>query len=73
MRYVLEMVRKKTIDDAYRIYVSDTLYFMAQGQAPNMRWREFIEQTKPMQEDDRDPEEIKQSMKDKLSRLAVMN
>lgn len=71
MRYVLEMVKKKAVDDAYRIYVTDTLYFMAQGQAPNMRWREFIAQTQPMKEDDRDPEEIKQSMKDKLSRLAV--
>lgn len=71
MRYVLEMVKKKAIDDAYRIYVSDTLYFMANGQAPNMRWREFIEQTQPMKEDGRDPEEIKTNMKDKLSRLAV--
>lgn len=65
------MAQKKAIDDAYRIYVTDTLYFMAQGQSPNMRWREFIEQAKPMKEDDRDPEEIKSKMKDKLSRLAV--
>lgn len=71
MRYVLEMVRKNAIDDAYRIYVTDTLYFMGQGKTPNMRWREFAEQAKPTQEDDRDPEEIKSSMKDKLSRLAV--
>lgn len=71
MRYVLEMVRKKTIDDAYRIYLSDTLYFMAQGKAPNMRWREFVGQTKPQKGTAREPEEIKQSMKDKLSRLAV--
>lgn len=71
MRYVLEMVRKNAIDDAYRIYVSDTLYFMANGKAPSMRWRDFIDKTKPLKEDDRDPEEIKSSMKDKLSRLAV--
>ena len=71
MRYVSEMVKKQAIEEAYRFYVTDTLYFIANGQVPNMRWREFIDQAKPQKDDDRDPEEIKTNMKDKLSRLAV--
>ena len=72
MRYVLEMVKKKAVDDAYRIYVSDTLYFMANGQAPNMRFSELVNRAKPQKEDDRTADEIISSMKNKLERL-VMN
>ena len=72
MRYVLAKAKEKAEADAYRIYISDSLFFMAQGKAPSMRVREWIEQNRSVAQDDEEPpeaDEIIASMKDKLERL----
>lgn len=52
--------------DAYRFYVADTLYFMANGKAPDKRLRELLN---PPKEETRTAEEIIDSVKTKLERL----
>lgn len=69
---MVETAKKEAESAAYRSYVADTLYFISHGQAPSMRWHEFVNQTKPAKEEERTSDEIITSMKDKLERL-VMN
>lgn len=61
------MVKKKAVDDAYRIYITDTLYFIANGKAPKQRFMEFLHPQQ--QEETRKPEEIINSVKSGLERL----
>ena len=42
MRYVLAKAKVNAEADAYLIYLSETLYFIAHGKAPSMRVSEFV-------------------------------
>lgn len=68
MRYAAAKARENERADAYRIYISETLYFMSRGESPTMRVQEFLN-PKPEPEDTRTAEEIISSMKDRLERL----
>ena len=64
---MLAKARSRAESDAYRIYIGETLYFMANGKAPSMRVQEFVH-PKP-EEPERDADEIISTMKNKLEGL----
>ena len=68
MRYAAAKARESEKAEAYRIYISETLYFLSRGESPTMRVQEFLN-PKPEPEETRTADEIISSMKDRLERL----
>lgn len=69
--------RSKQKEEAYRIYVTDTMKAMSEiiaktygGNSPKYRYAEIIGDNKTEQEERRTPQEIISNMKDKLSKMA---
>lgn len=66
MRYVLAKAKTEANASAYRFYVADTLYFIANHKAPIKRLHEIL---KPEPEETRTAEEIISNIRMKLERL----
>ncbi len=69
LRYALETTKRQAEERVYRVYVAETLYFMARGEAPTVRFNDLIH---PKPQDTRTSEEIIDTMKTKLNRLEAM-
>ena len=54
-------------EEAYRIYVTDSIKLLAEGKCSAVRYVNII---KPAHEDDREPDEIIGNIKDKLNKMA---
>lgn len=54
-------------EEAYRIYVTDSIKLLAEGKCSSVRYVNII---KPLPEDDREPEEIIGNIKDKLNKMS---
>jgi DNA-binding ferritin-like protein len=79
IEHCVAFFRKKKIDEAYRIYITDTLKAIAEntskeygGQYPKLRYADMIKaaDVKETTQETRTPQEIITGMKNKLNRLA---
>jgi hypothetical protein len=68
LQYAAARQRKTAEDAAFRIYIADTLYFMARNQAINVRWGAWVGHEEPP-ETDADPDEIKAKITNGLKGL----
>lgn len=69
MQYAAARHRNIAEAAAFRVYVADTLYYYTHNKAIDVRYSDWITVDDPEKETDADPEEIINSMKDKLERL----
>ena len=67
MRYYSARVYEGIAEEAYRIYISDSLKLYGEGKRTTMRYINII---KPVPEDDRDADVIISNIKDKLNKIS---
>ena len=71
MRYYGARFKQKQTDEVYRIYVTDGFYALTnRGQRLGKRYADIANPDRNEQEETRTPEEIIQSISDKLKRMA---
>lgn len=68
MQYAAVRLKKNAETAAFRIYLADSIYFLARGQALEVRWRNWISEEKAPSKE-ADPEKIKNRIKAGLKGL----
>jgi len=68
MRYVVAKKRQLDKDTAYRIYITDSIYYQSQNKALSVRYADLISDDTDHAVDDRTPDEIISDIRAKLSR-----
>lgn len=60
MNFASARLTQRVEAEAFRIYLADTLFFLAEGKQINVRWNEFLHPT-PIVE--HDPDEVIENIK----------
>lgn len=66
MRYVLARAQREAQTLAYRIYVTDSLFYRAQNKAFTERWYDLAKNEHNVEHDNRTAEEVISDLKNKL-------